>query len=63
MSELLSVCDVARELRCTRHHVRHLIERGDLPFIDIGLGKKRIARIPQAALDDWLRRRTEIEGR
>lgn len=58
MSNFMTLADIARELQCSRHHARHLIERG-LPHVDIGIGEKKIPRIPRAAFEDWLRNRTE----
>jgi excisionase family DNA binding protein len=55
----MTLNDVAHELKCSRHHARHLIDSGRLPFVDIGITEKRIPRIPRAAFEQWLRDRTE----
>jgi Helix-turn-helix domain len=51
----LTLSDIARELRCSRHHARHLVERRGLPCINIGTSDKKIPRIPSAAFDEWCR--------
>jgi excisionase family DNA binding protein len=55
----MTLMDVARELQCSRHHVRALIDRGGLDFINIGTAEKRIPRISRAIFEKWLRARTE----
>lgn len=61
MSAYMTLSDVARELQCSRHHARHLLDH-DLPHVDIGTTTKRIPRIPRAAFEKWLRDRTERQN-
>jgi hypothetical protein len=56
----MTVAEVAHELKCSRHHVRHLLDCG-LPHINIATGEKRIPRISRPALENWLRDRTRKE--
>lgn len=50
---LLTVTEVAAELRCGRTYVFTLIARGDLPVVKLG----RLTRIPAVALQDLVRRK------
>ena len=53
---VLTVPEVARELRCSKAHVHHLIMgkvRGVRPLPSLWLGRRRLIR--RASLDEWLR--------
>ncbi len=58
----MTLAEVARELKCSRHHARHLIDSGHLPYVDIGLTKKRIPRILRDAFEKWLHANIESKG-
>jgi len=58
VSALMTPADVARELGCTPRHVLNLLDRGGLPFVNIGLTAKRVPRIPRADFAKWRRDRT-----
>jgi excisionase family DNA binding protein len=62
LNALMTLAEVARELKCSRHHARHLIDSGRLPFVNIGITEKRIPRIPRDAFEKWMRDRTERTG-
>ena len=52
--EIMTVLDVARELRCSKAHVHNLINgkvKGVLPLPVIPLGRRRIVR--RASLEEW----------
>jgi len=52
---VLTVAEVARELRCSKAHVHHLITgkvRGVRPLPSLWLGRRRL--ILRASLDEWL---------
>jgi excisionase family DNA binding protein len=56
LQRLLSVAEVARELRCSKAHVHHLIAgtvRGVPILPSIQLGRRRL--ILRATFDTWLR--------
>lgn len=53
----MTPAEVARELSCSPRHVLSLLDRGDLPFVNIGLAAKRIPRVPRADFEAWLRDR------
>ena len=53
---ILTVIEVARELRCSKSHVHHLIEgrvRGMQPLPSLWLGRRRVVR--RASLDEWIK--------
>jgi excisionase family DNA binding protein len=49
--------EAAAYLECTVEHIRHLIESGDLPAIDIGTGSRHNWRIKIESLEAWLKAR------
>lgn len=49
---LLTVAEVAKHLRVSKMTIYRLVESGDLGSIKVG----RSIRIPQKALDDYLKR-------
>jgi excisionase family DNA binding protein len=53
---ILTVVEVARELRCSKSHVHHLIEgrvRGTPPLPSIWLGRRRLVR--RSSLEEWIK--------
>ena len=53
---ILTVIEVARELRCSKSHVHHLIEgsvRGTPPLPSLRLGRRRVVR--KASLEEWIK--------
>jgi excisionase family DNA binding protein len=53
---VLTVAEVARELRCSKAHVHHLITgkvRGVRPLPSLWLGRRRL--ILRASFDEWVR--------
>ena len=53
---VLTVAEVARELRCSKAHIHHLIAgkvRGVSPLPSLGLGRRRL--IVRASFDAWLK--------
>jgi excisionase family DNA binding protein len=55
-NHVLTVAEVARELRCSKAHVHHLIAgtvRGVRPLPSLWLGRRRL--ILRASFDEWLR--------
>lgn len=52
-AQLLSVREVARELRCSSDTVRRAIRAGELSALQFG-GPGRSLRIPVRDLDRWL---------
>ena len=53
---VLTVAEVAAELRCSKAHVHHLIAgqvRGVRPLPSLWLGRRRL--ILRASFEDWLR--------
>ena len=56
LSPLLTVMEVARELRCSKAHVHHLIAgtvRGVRPLPSLWLGRRRL--ILRTSLHAWMR--------
>jgi len=52
---VLTVADVARELRCSKAHVHNLINgrvRGAGPLPSLWLGRRRLVR--RSSLDEWI---------
>jgi excisionase family DNA binding protein len=57
-SELLTVAEAARFLRCSRGTILNLVFRNELVAIDIGQGKsRRMLRIPKDAIERLLENR------
>ena len=52
---LLRVDQAAERLNCTRRHIYHLIDTGQLPALSIG--RKKGYRIPEDALEAFILRR------
>jgi excisionase family DNA binding protein len=53
---ILTVIEVARELRCSKSHVHHLIEgrvRGVQPLPSLWLGRRRLVR--RSSLNEWIK--------
>jgi len=53
---ILTVIEVAHELRCSKSHVHHLIDgtvRGLPPLPCLWLGRRRVVR--RASLDQWIK--------
>jgi excisionase family DNA binding protein len=53
---ILTVIEVARELRCSKSHVHHLIDgrvRGVPPLPCLWLGRRRVVR--RSSLDEWIK--------
>ena len=53
---ILTVIEVARELRCSKSHVHHLIEgrvQGMSPLPSLWLGRRRVVR--RSSLDQWIK--------
>ena len=57
---MLSPEEIAAKLECSRKHVDHLIEGGDLGGINIGTGKTKYYRIPAAEWERFLRKRASV---
>ncbi len=55
---LLTVEEVAARLRLSRSAVYNLIWRGEIPYVNLGCGKKRTPRIKQSAVRLFVQRRT-----
>jgi excisionase family DNA binding protein len=56
INSVLTVAEIARELRCSKAHVHHLIAgtvRGVRPLPSLGLGRRRL--ILRASFEEWLR--------
>jgi hypothetical protein len=52
---VLTVADVARELRCSKAHVHNLINgrvRGTRPLPSLWLGRRRVVR--RSSFDQWI---------
>jgi excisionase family DNA binding protein len=54
---LLTMPEVARQLRITEHQAREMGRRGELPVVTVG---ERFVRVRAAALEDWIRRRERV---
>lgn len=50
--------DIAADLGCTVEHVHDLIRQGELRAVNIGTARRPYYRVPRAAYEDFLRRRT-----
>jgi hypothetical protein len=60
---ILTVIEVAAELRCSKAHVHHLITgtvRGVRPLPSLWLGRRRL--ILRASLEEWLRTSEQNHG-
>jgi excisionase family DNA binding protein len=60
VSRLLTPKQVAGRLGCSTPHVRSMFDRRLIDFVEI-LGAKpgrRMRRVPEESLDDWIRRNT-----
>jgi excisionase family DNA binding protein len=60
---VLTVAEVARELRCSKAHVHHLITgkvRGVRPLPSLWLGRRRL--ILRASFDEWVRANEHAPG-
>ena len=56
LSRVLNVAEIARELRCSKAHVHHLIAGkvpGVAPLPSLWLGRRRL--ILRASFEEWLR--------
>jgi len=55
-SQVMTVSEVARELRCSKAHVHNLINgkvRGAKPLPSVRIGRRRIVR--RLTLDEWIK--------
>jgi excisionase family DNA binding protein len=62
-ARLLTIPEVARELRCSKAHVHHLITgkvRGVRPLPSLWLGRRRL--ILRASFDEWIRANEHAPG-
>ena len=55
---LLKVQEVADLLRISRSAVYNLISRGLIPYVNAASGKKRVPRVCQSDLEEFIRVRT-----
>lgn len=60
--DLLSVTEVASLLSCSRDTVERIIDRGELPIVDIGHGRAK-TRVRRSALEAWIASRERVLGR
>lgn len=59
--ELLSITEVAALLSCSRDTVERIVDRGELPIVDIGNGRAK-TRIRRSALETWIASRERRLG-
>jgi hypothetical protein len=62
-AKILTVAETARELRCSKAHVHHLIAgsvRGVRPLPSLWLGRRRL--ILRASFEEWLRASEQCPG-
>ena len=52
-TDLLTVSDVARLLRCSRKTVERLVARGELPFYELPL-RRAALRFAERDISEWL---------
>jgi len=55
-SDIMTLAEVARELRCSKAHVCNVINgkiHGTPPLPTVALGRRRLVR--RASLDEWIR--------
>jgi excisionase family DNA binding protein len=60
---VLTVAEVAAELRCSKAHIHHLIAgkvRGVRPLPSLWLGRRRL--ILRASFDEWVRANEQYAG-
>ena len=57
-NQLLKVQEVADLLRISRSAVYNLISRGLIPYVNAASGKKRVPRVRQSDLEEFIRVRT-----
>ena len=57
---MLSPEEIAAKLECSRTHVIHLIEGGDLGSINIGSGGHKFYRVPATEWERFLRKRASV---
>jgi len=60
---VLTVAEVAAELRCSKAHIHHLIAgkvRGVRPLPSLWLGRRRL--ILRASFDEWMRATEQCTG-
>ncbi len=55
---LLKIKEVADLLRISRSAVYNLISRGLIPYVNAASGKKRVPRVLQSDLEEFIRVRT-----
>jgi excisionase family DNA binding protein len=55
--EFLTIRDAAKLLACSEKQIRRYIEKSVLKAANIGLGKRRIYRIPREAMDSFVQER------
>ena len=55
--EFFTIKDAAKFFACSEKQIRRYIEKGVLKAVDIGLGKRRIYRIPKEAIDSFVQER------
>jgi excisionase family DNA binding protein len=51
---MMTIKEVAYALSCTPKHVREMIDCGKIPAIDIGVGTKKVWRVPGDGLSQLL---------
>ena len=61
MTQLLTVPETAARLGVGRTYVYNLIAHGELPSVDLGHGKSKV-RVAEAALEEWIKRRTRRQS-
>ena len=58
-NDLMTVDEVAKELRVSARKVYQLIQSGDLPAMNIGAGDRKIFRIERADYEAFLKSRRQ----
>jgi excisionase family DNA binding protein len=53
-TQMMTIKEVAYALSCTSKHVREMIDCGKIPAIDIGVGTKKVWRVPEEGLSQLL---------
>jgi excisionase family DNA binding protein len=61
-TELLPITEVARRLQVSRDTVERIVDRGELPVVDVGHGRAK-SRIRCSDLEAWIAKRTRVIGR
>ena len=61
LDKLLTVREVARRLRLSQSAVYNLIWRGQIPYVNLACGQRRLPRIRNSDLDVFIRQRTRQE--